>query len=384
MTADPHQRLTELRAQIRAQLDSLPAADCRRQFHPQLSPMAWHVGHSFFTEAYWVQEVVCADKQNTAAWQALYVPEFSDKAQRGRQLPENTELLAWTHAMEAQNENYWQQAQASGHALMRDDYLAWFLVQHYAQHLETMAMVRQQTRLAMPNANYSSTATLTAVPAARHFKQIIGGEINLGSEDAILCYDNECPPVTHQVPDFAIAEQPVSNGQWLAFMQDDGYACHELWHPRGQTWLEETDACAPQHWREHHAGGWYCPDPDENLTTDSPVHGLSWFEADAYARWAGARLPHEYEWEYAARNGLLTDTGQVWEWCANALHPYPGFQAFPYDGYSTPWFDGVHRVARGASRHTALEIKRPSFRNFYPESHRHVFAGLRLVAHASG
>ena len=373
----PEQRLRQLRTEVRGQLDTLSSIDCRRQFHPELSPMAWHVGHSFFTEAYWVQEIVCGDNQNTARWHPLYVPEYSHKQQRGLKLPENAELLDWTHRLEVQTDDYWQQAKASNHPLIQNDYLVWFLVQHYAQHLETMAMVRQQASLTLEN-NTAAPAQLSPIQPTREFDTISGGSIRIGGQDG-LSYDNELSPFNYEVADFALATHPVTNGQWLAFMQDGGYSNTDLWETDSTAWLTHSGAQAPQHWRPHSQGGWYCPDPQEDLATHQPVHGLCWHEAMAYARWAGARLLHEYEWEYASRTGELANVGQVWEWCENALHPYPGFKAFPYDGYSKPWFDGHHRIARGSSRYTQPEIRRPSFRNFYPESHRHVFAGLRLA-----
>ena len=97
------------------------------------------------------------------------------------------------------------------------------------------------------------------------------------------------------------------------------------------------------------------------------------------AAWADARLPHEFEWEAAADLGLLQNIGYVWEWCSNALSPYPGFQAFPYDRYSTPWFDDHHLVLRGGSLYTDPGLRRNSFRNFFEPHVRHHFGGLRLA-----
>ena len=115
------------------------------------------------------------------------------------------------------------------------------------------------------------------------------------------------------------------------------------------------------------------------LAADTAVHGINHYEASACAAWAGARLPHEYQWEAAHRSRQLDDVGRAWEWCANSFHPYNGFSAFPYEGYSTPWFDGTHYSLRGASLHTRPELRRASFRNFYTAEKRHIFAGLRLV-----
>lgn len=116
-----------------------------------------------------------------------------------------------------------------------------------------------------------------------------------------------------------------------------------------------------------------------DLAADDPVSGVNHHEASAFARWAGARLPHEYEWESAARRRLLERSGAVWEWCANVFHPYIGFAAFPYEGYSVPYFDGRHFTLRGGSRLTQAPIRRPTFRNYYTAEKRHICAGIRLV-----
>ena len=108
-----------------------------------------------------------------------------------------------------------------------------------------------------------------------------------------------------------------------------------------------------------------------------PVSCLSWFEADAYARYRGGRLPSEPEWEAARRAGL-PGCGQVWEWTSSWFEPYPGFKAYPYDGYSTPWF-GTHNVLRGGSWATHARLKRPSFRNWYERGFREIPAGVRCA-----
>ena len=137
----------------------------------------------------------------------------------------------------------------------------------------------------------------------------------------------------------------------------------------------------PDHWRRNPAGHWYGIGNrgPYALTGDDILHGISRFEAVAFATWAGGRLPHEHQWEVACRLQRLEQTGRAWEWCDNSFYPYAGFKPFPYEEYSTPWFDGQHYSLRGGSLHTRPAIKRPGFRNFYQPQMRHIFAGLRLV-----
>lgn len=176
-----------------------------------------------------------------------------------------------------------------------------------------------------------------------------------------------------------LARRPATNAEFLGFMEDGGYRRAELWEPEGWRRRGAEGLAHPGHWREAPDGGWYeIAGPGERaLETDAPVRGLSRYEAHAFAVWAGGRLPHEYEWEAAARAGLLEGVGDAWEWCANPFHPYPGFRAFPYERYSTPWFDGRHYTLRGAGPHTRDAVRRPGFRNFYVPETRYLFAGVR-------
>lgn len=377
-TAVTAARLRELRQACRETLAAWDDAECRKQHHPELSPLSWHLGHAFFVESHWLREVALERDDGLAAWHDLYFPEHSPKGERGMRLPERDELLAWTREQEAINDACWAEAVTADHTLMRDDYLRRFLIQHYGQHLETMGLICRQARLLELTASDVPQLRESEAPASDTV-DVPAWKGSIGADDADAIYDNEHPAHRQRVAGFRLAARPVNNAEWLAFIEDGGYRRPELWADAGCDWLTATGTEHPEHWRPHPDGGWYSADPEDPLMPDTPVHGICAHEADAFARWAGARLPHEHEWESAARQGLLKNRGRVWEWCGNALYPYPGFRAFPYERYSTPWFDDEHRVLRGGSRLTAPELRRHSFRNFYPEGHRHILGGLRLV-----
>lgn len=369
-------RLAQLRGTSLAMLDGLSPAEQRAQSHPELSPMLWHVGHVFFMETYWLAERVFGDRSVTDAWRDLYFPEICAKDERSARLPDAESLRNWATQVSARNHAHWQAASERDHPLLAEGYLAAFLRQHYAQHLETMRLARAQLfRARSPNPRPSGVA-----PTAPDTPMVTVGPcaVTIGTSD-IAAYDNEQPLFTAHVDAFDIAPRCVSNAQWLGFMQAGGYARRQLWDDAGWVWRNAEDIMHPQRWRAAGRDDWDIPADIDGDIANAPVHGIGWYEARAFARYAGARLPREVEWEAARRHDALADSEQIWQWCDDAFYPYPGFTAFPYDGYSRPWFDGAHFIARGASIHTEVDVRRPGFRNFYPPTHRHVFAGLRLA-----
>lgn len=360
---------------------AVPGDELGRQFHPDLSPLGWHIGHCALTERYWLREVVLGEDPGDEALQALYFPENCRKDFRAAALPTRDELLAWARGVHDDNRALLTElpSSARGHALVRDGYLTDFLAQHYAQHLETMAYVLAQRALA-DDSDWHAPAEPEPRFAAPEVVHLQAGTYAVGS-DALQAYDNEQPGHRVRLEEAALAREPVTNAAFLAFVGDGGYRQPELWSSAGWRWREAAGVEMPVFWRRDPAGRCceVTPWGPRALAPESPIAGLGYWEADAFARWAGARLPHEHEWEALALSGELRETGRVWEWCANALYPYPGFRPFPYDGYSMPWFDGNHFVLRGGSEHTRGAVRRTSFRNFYEPDKRHLFAGLRLA-----
>ncbi|NMO02510.1 ergothioneine biosynthesis protein EgtB [Gordonia sp. TBRC 11910] len=235
------------------------------------------------------------------------------------------------------------------------------------------------------------------------WRSIATGLQQIGSDGApAFAYDNEGPRHTVYLTGAEIASRAVTNADWLEFIADDGYRRADLWLSDGWATVNETGWAAPEYWE-------YNPDDPASSTTftlsgrrpivlDEPVLHVSFYEADAYARWAGARLPTEFEWEVAAtdsesRRGQLLDparchpgpagqamVGDVWEWTASAYLPYPGF--VPANGavgeYNGKFMSDQH-VLRGASAVTPAGHERITYRNFFPASSRWAFTGLRLA-----
>lgn len=373
--------LERVQGLLHALIEDLDESSYRRQFHPDLSALGWHLGHCTYVECYWLHEVVRGDDSVTRPLRELYVPPLTPKPERGERIPSPADMLDWSRSLQAFNRD-WLNGDGqhwADHELLRDEYLPRFLIQHHSQHYETMLMALTQRALAHSK-DHVVREVLRASPLRQDAQEVPGGHYPIGGT-APDAFDNELPQQHVTLDSFAIARHPVSNAEFLAFIEDNGYQRAELWSEEGNAWRTHASITHPDHWQRDGAGHWYgvgvrgpC-----DLPADAPVMGLSFHEADACARWAGARLPHEFQWETACRIGLLADSGQVWEWCANPFAPYEGFKAFPYPEYSTPWFDGRHRSLRGGSLHTQPCIKRPSFRNFYEPDKRHIFAGLRLV-----
>ena len=197
-----------------------------------------------------------------------------------------------------------------------------------------------------------------------------------------FCFDNETP--NHQVylPPFALASRLVRNRDWLAFVQDNGYQTASLWMSDGWAAAQQAGLTAPLHWRQAD-GGWVQAGPGglAPLNPDAPVRHIGWYEADAFARWSGCRLPTEFEWEVASASPAMREmTGHVWQWTESAYRPYPGYRpASGAIGEYNGKFMINQMVLRGGSFATPAGHARPAYRNFFHPGKRWQFSGLRLA-----
>jgi iron(II)-dependent oxidoreductase len=374
--------LRRARELVTARVDTLTDTDSRTQYHPDLSPPGWHLGHCAFTESAWLQATICNDDRCTRPFAALYTPTETPRHERGAKLPALATLLAWCNGLQSVNDDLLeaQSPQLMNHPLMQDNYLLHFLIQHYSQHYESIQMVLTQRAIQSDTGDYKVDDPLVAQKPAHERVAVEPGHYRVGGR-APIAYDNELPPQQATLGPFSIASRALSNSEFLAFMQTGGYQRKEFWSEPGWRWQQQQAVEHPDHWRKNTFGNWYgiAARGAYTLAGSEPVAGISFHEAEACANWAGGRLPHEHQWEVACRLQLLEDSGRAWEWCGNTFHPYEGYRSFPYENYSKPWFDDGHYSLRGGSLHTRPSIKRASFRNFYEPDKRHIFAGLRLA-----
>jgi ergothioneine biosynthesis protein EgtB len=218
------------------------------------------------------------------------------------------------------------------------------------------------------------------------FCELGEGIHTVGHQTDDFCFDNETPAHRTLVGPVRLARALVRNGEWLAFMRDGGYARPELWLSDGWSTVRTEGWTAPGHWREVD-GVWrgFTLGGLNRIEEDLPVCNVSYYEADAFARWSGKHLPSEAEWEVAARAGELEDAfGVVWQWTRSAYSPYPGYRPAPgalgeYNGK----FMVNQMVLRGSSLATSAGHARVSYRNFFPPAARWQFSGLRLADFAA-
>jgi ergothioneine biosynthesis protein EgtB len=213
---------------------------------------------------------------------------------------------------------------------------------------------------------------------------VSGGLVEIGHDAGGFAFDNEGPRHKVWLEPFRIAARPVSCGEFLAFIEDDGYDRAELWLSEGWAAVQREAWRSPLYWQRGGAldAAWcvFSLAGLQPLNVAEPVCHVSFFEADAFARWAGRRLPTEAEWENAAAQGAIGQVGEVWEWTSSPYGPYPRYR--PPQGaigeYNGKFMSG-QMVLRGGCAATPRGHIRTTYRNFFPPTARWAFAGLRLA-----
>jgi iron(II)-dependent oxidoreductase len=306
------------------------------------------------------------------------------------------------------------------------EYFALLALYHEDMHGEAMLYTRQTLGLPEP-ALERPTVAPAAGGAFPGDVAIAGGSFPLGAHaDQGFVFDNEKWHHEVSVPPFALARAPVTEGEFLAFVEAGGYRRPELWSPAGRAWREQAGAEHPLYWRREGAGRWLQRRFDRwlPLRPHAAIVHVNWYEAEAWCNWAGRRLPTEAEWERAAcgpaanvrqkrrwpwgdappdagrapldasalacaevgayaagdsAEGVRQLCGNVWEWTASTFAPFPGFSVDPYREYSEPWF-GTRKVLRGGCFATPAHLPWNTMRNFFTPDRRDVFAGFRSAA----
>lgn len=399
------------------------------QHDPIMSPLLWDYGHVGVYEELWLVDGVSGEIADHARYHTYDAFENPRRMRARLQVMSRAEVDAYRDALRVRVYDLLDEVDTShdvADVLTRDGYVYDMVAQHEWQHQETMLQTLQLMRggwcppLSEPlDPTRVNGSTMVDVPA---------GTYPIGAPDHAP-YDNEHGSHQVELDAFRIDRHPVSNRRYRAFVEDGGYERDELWSPAGRVWLRAEQARAPKHWRRD-GDGWITERFGHILPVrdDEPVVHVCAHEADAYARWAGKRLPTEQEWEVAATwdphtgrartqpwgdaggvegranlgrrllgpspiglhpggasaLGCEQMIGDVWEWTSSPFLPYPGFVAFPYAEYSQVFFGDEYRVLRGGSFATHPSVARPTFRNWDYPIRRQIFAGFRCAASADG
>ncbi|MGD9573649.1 MAG: ergothioneine biosynthesis protein EgtB [Thermoleophilia bacterium] len=381
-----------------------------------LSPPLWDLGHIAAYEELWIAGRVAGRPSLHPDLLAVYDAAETPRAERGdAPILSEDDARAYLGAVRDVSLAVLDAADLdAGDPLLGDGFVFDLAAQHEAQHAETVLQAFQMLPAGAYRPAAPSPAPEVAAPVAGDpWIEVPGGSFAMGAADGGFAYDCERPRHERGVAPFRIARDPVTNAAWLAFMADDGYGRPELWSEEGWRWRLGERAEAPLYWERDGEGGWLARAFDRRDPVDPalPVCHVSAHEADAHARWAGARLPTEPEWERAAAgapsgpgqatlgatafapapagaaaaapSGCRGMLGDVWEWTASPFTGYPGFRAFPYREYAEVFFGPSYRVLRGGSWATQPVAARPTFRNWDLPQRRQIFAGLRLAADAA-
>ncbi|MGW6158313.1 ergothioneine biosynthesis protein EgtB [Streptomyces sp. NPDC055144] len=399
------------------------------QHSPLMSPLVWDLAHIGNQEEQWLLRAVAGREAMRPEIDPLYDAFEQPRSERPK-LPLLAPKEARGYAAEVRGRalDVLESTPFHGTRLTEAGFAFGMIAQHEQQHDETM-LITHQLRAGTPVLTAPDPEPVS--PAFRGPSEVLvpGGPFTMGTTTEPWSLDNERPAHARLVPPFHIDTAPVTNGAYLAFMDDGGYDDSRWWTPEGWALVRDNGLRSPLFWRRE-AGQWLRRrfGVTEVVPPDEPVVHVSWYEADAYARWAGRRLPSEAEWEKAARFdpasgrsmrypwgdadptperanlgqrhlrpapagsypsgesplGVRQLIGDVWEWTSSDFLPYPGFAAFPYREYSEVFFGPDHKVLRGGSFAVDAVACRGTFRNWDYPVRRQIFAGFRTARDGEG
>lgn len=387
----------------------LSDADATLQPMPDASPAKWHLAHtSWFFETFVLRDHVPGHRIRDESWAYLFNSYYDGEGERHPRdrrgmlsRPSLDEIRDWRAYVD----------ESVAAALPRLSGTALALVElglnHEQQHQELMLMDLTAALAENPlsPAVWPAAASAPApLPAAMGWVEGREGLASIGHDGAGFAFDCEGPRHQALLHPHALADRLVTSAEWLGFIEEGGYRRPELWMADGWAWVSSNRIEAPLYWRRD-SGGWsrFALDGLAPVAPAEPVAHISWYEADAFARWAGARLPREEEWEAAASGldpasgtqldragpvrarpssatGLDQMFGDLWEWTMSAFAPYPGFR--PQEG-TVGEYNGKFMVnqfvLRGGSCATPRGHMRASYRNFFYPHQRWMYSGLRLA-----
>jgi ergothioneine biosynthesis protein EgtB len=405
------ERFAKVRSASVRLVENLSDGDATAQSMPDASPAKWHLAHTtWFFESFLLSEFVPRYRLFNARFPTLFNSYYEAKGTRIARSARGTitrpslqEILEYRVYVDAAVSQALDWLQPSERNLVE------LGCHHEEQHQELLLTdllhLFAQNPLE-PTFRPSTDRPADCAPMSLRWVEGVPGAARIGHDGSGFSFDCERPRHTTWLSPHAIADRLVTNAEWLEFMKDNGYRRPELWLSDGCAWVRDNAIQAPLYWRLRDSDGWnqFGLEGLRPLETDAPVCHVSYYEAEAFARWAGARLPTEAEWESAAdgldsTGGVLPGAtramrarpaegqerirqlfGDVWQWTGSAFLPYPGFRAAPgaIGEYNGKFMSGQF-VLKGSSCVTPRGHVRTSYRNFFYPHQRWQFIGVRLA-----
>lgn len=386
----------------------LSDADATVQSMPDASPAKWHLAHvTWFLESFILRDHVSGycpfDDSFAFLFNSYYEAEGARHSRTARGMitrPSLAQVLEYRAYVEAAIDAHWNNLPGPALDLVE------LGIQHEQQHQELL--LTDILHLFSQNPTFPAYRPEPVLREAAGEAAPLGwlegpsGIGSIGHDGAGFAFDCEGPRHDVLLQPFALADRTVTNGEWMQFMDDGGYCEPRHWLSDGWAWVQREGIAAPLYWQQDKDGQWlsFGLDGLRNVDPAAPVTHISLYESDAYASWAGARLPTEAEWESVAANhdaksGNQLDGpsavrpsathagslfGNVWQWTGSAYRPYPGFRAAEgaVGEYNGKFMSGQF-VLRGGSCATPRGHVRASYRNFFYPHQRWQFTGLRLA-----